>query len=62
MIDDFRVKRCPHSGTGIAAASRKLVFLIYYLWHSGCSSYCDPTKWHAHLPCYERDVGTPRRQ
>ena len=42
-----RVRRCPHSGTEIAAPSRKLVFLIYFLWHPGCNSYRRSTKWHA---------------
>ena len=38
-VTRFRGKRCPHSGTRIAAPSPKLVFLIYFLWHSSCGSY-----------------------
>jgi hypothetical protein len=55
-----RVKRCPHSGTGIAAASRKLVFLIYFLWHSGCGSYQRSKEMARDPPCWERDMGRPQ--
>jgi hypothetical protein len=51
-------QRCPHSGTRIAARSQKLVFLIDFLWHSGCTSYAASNEMARDLPCQERDVGT----
>ena len=46
--------------TRIAARSQKLMFLIDFLWHSGCTSYRRSNEMARDLPFWERDVGTPQ--
>lgn len=36
------------------------MFLVYFLWHSGCTSYRGSKEMARDLPCQERDVGTSR--
>jgi hypothetical protein len=46
--------------TRIAARSQKLMFLIDFLWHSGCTSYPAVQRNGRDLPFWERDVGRPQ--
>jgi hypothetical protein len=57
-MGDFRVSAARIRAPESRAVSRKLVFLIYFLWHFGCGSYRQSKK--ARSRCGEQDVGTPR--